>query len=61
MGVRKEEEEDGEGRGEGSATSMWFDYMALLYHSVTTSTMIGQLLSPDRLVITIAKFHEIRL
>jgi len=59
MRVRKEEEEDGEGGG--GATSMWFDYIALSYLSVATSIMIGQLLSQDRLVITIAKFHEIHL
>ena len=35
----KEEEED----GDGGVTSIWFDYLALLYLTVTTSTVMGQI------------------
>ena len=67
LGVRKKNGEvqrrgrRGGGGGGGVTTSIWFPYIALLYLSLTTSNMIGQLLSPGRLVMTIAKFDEIRL
>ena len=50
----------GEGGSEGVVTSR-SDYNIDIFLSVIKHIMIGQLLSPDRIVIMIAKFYEIRL